>query len=155
MNANFQALKDAVNALETKVATLEAAKTELESKLAAVSSGSYALPSRAGAVGYYQALNTGAPMGGDDYYNASGGAIDYARDDATWEYTITFRGLGRNGASESGGVALVTPMGAQVYDSACKASASDGGADVIVTVYCYDISTGNPTVSTFSLLYVR
>jgi len=155
MNQNFQALKDAVDALEAKVAALESANADLESKLAAVAAGDMALPSRDGALGYYQALNSGAPMAGDDYYNSSGGAINYAYDNTTYEYTITFAGLGRGGSGTSAGVALVSPMGVQIYNTTCKASPNDDGSDVIVTVFCYDLDTGDPTPSTFGLLYVR
>ncbi|XOB98421.1 hypothetical protein ACMC9I_11070 [Deinococcota bacterium DY0809b] len=156
MNQNFTALKNAVDTLEAKVAALETAKADLESKLAAVTAGSLALPSRDGALGYYQALTGGAPMAGADYFNSSGGAIDYAFDNTSYEYTITFEDLGRGtAASGSPGVALVSPMGAQVYKRACKATVNDSATNAIITVYCYDLDTGDPTPSTFSLLYVR
>ncbi len=155
MNQNFQALKNAVDTLEAKVAALETAKADLESKLAAVTAGSLALPSRDGALGYYQALNTGGPIGGAEYYNSSGGIIDPGYDPTTHEYTVTFAGLGRGGAAGSPGVTMVTAMGAQVYKTSCKASVNDSGSDAVVTVYCYELDTGDPTPSTFALLYVR
>ncbi len=155
MNANFQALKAAVDTLEAKVATLESDNASLKTRLASVLADQRALPSRDGAVGYYQALSTGAPMSGAEYFNSSGGAIVYAVDGTTNVYTITFKGLGRHGGAGSPGVALANAMGVQAYDKACKAEVDDRFSDVVVTVYCYDISSGNPVPSTFSLLYVR
>ncbi|GEM_PF-4508035 len=48
---------------------------------------------------------------------------------------------------------LVAALGAQVYKIFCKASVNDSGPDAAVAVYRYELITGDPTPSTFALLY--
>jgi hypothetical protein len=69
-------------------------------------------------------------------FNSSGGAVTIIRD-STGVYTVTFAGLGSNG--DPGGNVQVTKYGAAA--GVCHVGGwSSSGADVVVSVYCYDMS---------------
>ncbi|WP_457638508.1 hypothetical protein [Oceanithermus sp.] len=97
-------------------------------------------------------------MGGDEFFNSSGGNItgEYGSEDKI--YTITFKGLGTAGASSGHqGVSLVTAEGADSYKRTCNKStlSSDSGGDAMAKVVCYNLATGDNTESTFSVMYIR
>lgn len=164
INANFNALKTAIASLETEVANLNSKVSSLESenealraKLARVADGQYALPSRDGVLGYYEALTDGGPMGDSEYYNSSGGQITGEYDDTEMIYTITFEGLGRSASdSDYPGIFLVTAEGSAIYKKTCKSElSSDGGNNAVAKVVCYNLETGEKVTSTFAVMYIR
>ncbi len=121
VNANFDALKTAVDTLETKIATLEATS----------------LPSETGKLGY-ALINADGSVNAAYSFNSSGGGIT-ATMAGTGVYTVTFAGLG--GDAISGGHVQVTPAGFFVVATAiCRTTApvASDTPDVLVRVYCQD-----------------
>ena len=149
MNQNFQALKNAVDTLEAKVATLE-------DKLSAVGPGQKALASKDGAMG--RALvrwNGGGSVSIDNdwSFNSSGAGIVPART-GTGTYQVDFLDLAATG----------TPFGTAVASTRddtgvrCEAwsvkNESVTSPDVRVLVECRD-AAGTLTDTSFRVLYVR
>ncbi len=131
MNANFQALKAAVDALE--------------SKLAAVSAGMRALPSASGKAAYVWVYSSGTA---DTYYNfnSAGGTIT-ATKTGTGKYSVTIPGFGK-----AGNVQVTAYGGAGPHCGVLAWGAS--GSDGRVHVRCFD-AAGNLVDSAFTLFALR
>ncbi|GEM90106.1 hypothetical protein [Oceanithermus desulfurans] len=148
MNENFQALKAAVDQLESKVAAHE-------EKLSAVGPGQKALASQAGAMGRALVRWNGSTLSVDmDWsFSSSGGNISATRD-GTGQYTVVFENL-TDGNLPYGTVVASTRDDTGVR---CESwSLKNEGAwkpDVRILVECRNAS-GTLTDATFRLLYVR
>ena len=133
VNANFTALKTAVDALEAKVNTLG---TNLP------------LASKQGKMGYVWASdeNLASYTPNPIYsFNSSGGAITAARS-AIGVYSVTFSGLGGGG-----GHVQVTAYSTAAY---CRTDGwSSPGTDVVIFVACFD-SLGAAVDSLYDVLFV-
>jgi len=139
MNANFQALRDAVNALEAKLAAVEA--------------GMLALPSQQGKLAYVFVTSDGT-ADADYQFNSAGGAIT-ARKALRGYYEVTIPNLALNPTGDHGGNVQVTAYGGTAV--VCKVFrwiTPDPGTDTTVEVYCYD-TAGARANSAFTLLAVR
>ncbi len=137
MNANFQALRDAVN--------------ELEAKLAAVEATMQALPSQRGKLAYVW-VSAGGTANAALQFNSAGGTIT-AHKVSTGVYDVTIPDLALNPADDPGGSMQVTGYGAGAAH--CKIYywvASSPNTTARVT--CYD-STGAPADAAFTLLAIR
>jgi hypothetical protein len=137
VNANFAALKTAVDALQTQGAADAARIATLETKLAALGANK-PLASKFGAHAYAWANDaTSASYTPNSLYsfNSAGGAITAART-GDGQYTMTFagQGTGTQGAGNvSGGNVQVT-----AYDAGqqCQAVLWSGAADLVISVQC-------------------
>ncbi|WP_456476038.1 hypothetical protein [Oceanithermus sp.] len=133
MNENFQALKDAVDALEAK--------------LAAVQAGQQAPPTQTGKLAYVWV--TGGTADATYRFNPSGGDITVSSP-ATGVYDVTFAGLDLG----AGGVVQVTGYG--LDNTYCKVRGWDTltPPDTVVQVRCYD-ATGAAVDARFTVLVLR
>ncbi|WP_457633818.1 hypothetical protein [Oceanithermus desulfurans] len=148
MNQNFQALKTAVDQLESKVVVLE-------DKLSAVGPGQKALASKEGAMGRALVRWDGSTLSVDTNwsFNSSGGNITATRDGAG-QYTVVFENL-TDGNLPYGTVVASTRDDTGVRcDSWSLKNEGTWKPNVRVLVECRDAS-GTLTDATFRLLYVR
>jgi len=135
MNANFQALVDAVN--------------ELEAKLDAVSSGLMALPSKSGQLGYAWVVEDGSV--GAPYFFMSNGATPTANRVAAGVYDVTFPGFDLYG----GHVQVTTYIRLNAHqDNICSV---DRWTGEVVRVVCVDQDggTGTPQDTSFTVLVLK
>ncbi|ADR37596.1 hypothetical protein Ocepr_2146 [Oceanithermus profundus DSM 14977] len=133
MNQNFQALKDAVDALEAK--------------LAAVPPGQLTLPSQQGKLAYAWIYSDGT-ADSDYQFNSAGGAITGTKL-ATGQYEVTIPNIALN----PGGNVQVTGYGS--LPLFCNVGSwGTIGSDTKVKVYCFNTG-GTAADSSFSLLAVR
>ncbi len=131
MNANFQALRDAVNALEAKLAAVEA--------------GMLALPSREGALAYAY-VKADASVPSSYQFNSAGGAIT-ASNSGPGRYSVTVPGFGTAGTVQ---------VSAYGWDArhCVVLNWGSSGTNGLVNVRCYD-DTGALADSAFTLLLIR
>ena len=152
VNANFAALKAAVDALQTQAAADTAKIAALEGKLAPLGSNP-ALPSKRGLLAYAfasDATSTAVYTPNSIYsYSSTGGAIT-AQKQGAGLYLVTFAGMGAN-ASAGGNVQVSSVSN----DATCNVNAWVQGAtvnDVAIQVQCKQ--NGTAVDSTFSVMFV-
>ncbi len=133
MNANFQALKDAVDALETKLSAVEAAQK--------------ALPSKTGQLGYAWVKRDGTL--GVPFVFMSNGNTPTASKSATGVYEVTFPDFDLDG----GHVQVSAYMqNAADRDNLCVI---DYWTQTKVVLRCTDAQTGNLEDTPFTLLVLK
>ncbi|WP_287372064.1 hypothetical protein [Oceanithermus sp.] len=142
MNQNFQALKAAVDTLESKVGALETDNADLKDKLSALQAGMKAVASKTGQFGY-ALVNADGTLWPDANFDSSGSAVTSSKS-ATGLYFVTFPGL-----DLMRGTVMITdadPM------SRCTIGFWN---QTQVSVECYDVATGNPVDAAFTVLVVK
>jgi len=136
MNANFTALKTAVDALESKVNAV----------------GSNAiLPSRDGVSGYVLVGEDGNKVGNSSSFSSVGGAITSSRV-ALGSYRVTFAGLGKSGDALAGNTQISSLTGAVPQ---CLFTQDGSSGDLIYEIVCVNATASANLDASFSLSYVR
>lgn len=147
MNANFAALKQAVDALEAKVSAL---------------GNNLALASKEGKMGYAWIDNATADSSvpsASYAFNSSGGAVTVVRS-GSGIYKVSFAGLGAGGSTSGGTVqvsAYIAP-GKGIFIAPIPRSCNvvdwgSSAANIDINVRCYDLA-GTLVDSRFTVLFV-
>ena len=131
VNENFQALADAVTALEAKLSEVQAAQK--------------ALPSSAGVLAYAYVIE-GAPSYISHAFNSTGGAVSATRE-STGKYRVTFENLDLSQGSLM--LAVVDATKAQICTNSPITSSTD-----TVTINCFNYD-GNAVDTAFYITVVR
>ncbi len=141
MNANFQALKNAVDALEAK--------------LSKVSASQKAPPTKVGALAYVLVKANGTKWSGYEF-NPSG-TITTTRT-SQGKYKVHFNGLALGGGIVLVSTYLGTGTNASFQDNVCHVRSFGGST---VNVECFDMDSANgqdigmPQDASFSVLVIR
>lgn len=135
MNQNFQALKSAVDQLESKVAALETAKATLETKVAALEANWDNLPTRQGYPRAYVSVDDDGSI--FHQFSTTGATISVSHP-ITGRYDIDF---GDEHIYYQNDPVSVVPMS---DGRVCRSSSVNND----LLVYCQDLS-GNPADSEF------
>ncbi len=147
MNQNFQALKAAVDQLESKVAALEADNADLKDKLSAVQAGMKAVASKTGQFGYAYVVANGS-LSTSASFNSSGSGVASLKV-GTGDYEVSFLGL-----DTGEGTVMITTADPSSQCVNFYWEYDPTGATTVF-VKCYDIATGNPVDAAFTVLVVK
>lgn len=137
VNANFIALKNAIDSLE--------------SKLNNIGNSSLPLPSKSGRLGYAAITSSGEINPNFTSYNSSGGSI-IATQNSSGNYTVIFEGVAALDAVES---PVILVSNSSILETvSCSAVVADmEETDVTIDVICYDLSGAGENVA-FNILVI-